>query len=164
MQGPHPHLGRNLRPAWAGMALAVFISISVALTPCPAMSDAGRKARGGGVVCDVVDRIEVNHFLNAFGETTLDQVIFWGYSTGLECYVVRDWRSLKSKSQLPVKCGTGYRAVWWDTRDQCMRSVWAGSFVETFTDFDPETTNQEICDRNFRVPLTAPVVRKAVAK
>ncbi len=118
------------------------------------------------VAKDHCDRIELNHVLAADGSESLFQVIFWDFSP-THGYVVRAWRSHKSFSQSPYRVPTSppgkpiYRAHWHDSRDgNCPREVTANSFVETWTDFDAESVNQEILDRNDRRELTVPVKRK----
>lgn len=120
---------------------------------------------GGGLsrpVRDHVSRIELNHVLDSCGNESLFQVIFWDFSPSQSCYVVRAWRSHKSFAQSPWRDGSGgYRVIWHDSRDgNIAREVTARSFVETWTDFDAESTNQEILDRNERRELTLPVKRK----
>jgi hypothetical protein len=113
---------------------------------------------------DSVDMIEVNHYLNCSGEVQLDQIIFWDFSPGLGCYVVRDWRTCKHYSQVPYRTPDGrFQACWRDSRDQnAMRIVSAGHVMETWTDFDPETANQEKVERNLRVGLSPVKPRKRV--
>lgn len=129
----------------------------LALIACGVTADSGGNARAA--TRDHVDRIEINHFVNSAGETVLDQIIFWDFSPGQPHCVVRAWRSLKdAQSQSPYRVHRNlYRACWHDPRDSnAMRVVTASSVVETWTDFDPETTNQEACDRNCRRELTLP--------
>lgn len=133
------------------------------LSPYPALGDAGRKV-GRGYIVDYVDRIEINHVIDSQGAVTLDQVIFWDYSPGLSAFVVIDWRTLKSFEQVPYKRGLLYVAQWHDTRDNCGRKVIAGEVVETWTAYDAENANQEICDRNERRGLTRPEKVKARVK
>lgn len=113
---------------------------------------------GGGLsrpVRDHVARIELNHVLNSEGETTLDQVIYWDYSP-THGYVVRAWRSCKCFSQVPYRASPRlYRAHFHDSRDgNCSREATAGSFVETWTDYDAESINQAVVDRNERRELS----------
>lgn len=111
---------------------------------------------------DHVDRIELNHVLNTTtGEVQLDQVIFWDYSP-THGYVVRAWRTHRCFSQTPYRVTPRLvRARWHDSRDgDASREVTAGSFIETWTDFDPETANQAVIDRNSRRELiSAPASR-----
>ncbi len=172
MQGTQTYLGWNLLgdsgstscrlDHLAVTAIAFFISISVAvLSPYPALGDAGRKV-GRGVVVDVVDRIEINHVMDHNGAVALDQVIYWDYSPGLAAFVVIDWRTLKNFSQVPYRRGLLYVSEFHDTRDSCRRKIVAGEVIETWTTYDAENANQEICDRNERRGLTRPEKRKAV--
>lgn len=120
---------------------------------------------GAGVrpVRDHCDRIEINHFCDhQTGLVHLDQIVFWDFSPGQPHCVVRAWRSLKdAQSQSPYRVHRNlYRACWHDARDSnAMRVVTAGSFVETFTDYDPEIVNGEAFDRNCRKDL-APKVKR----
>lgn len=104
---------------------------------------------------DVVDRIEINHFMNDEGIEQLNQVIFWNYSPSLESYVVCSWRSVKPDMNMPYKTKAGgYVMHWHDTRDGVYRKVYAKTLIETYTNYDPETTNQELVDRLVRKELT----------
>lgn len=102
---------------------------------------------------DVVDRIEINHFINDEGVEQLNQVIFWDYSPSLNMYVVRSWRSVKPDMNLPYKTKSGYVMHWHDTRDSVSRKVYTKQVITTFTNYDPETVNQEFLDRNERREL-----------
>lgn len=105
-------------------------------------------------VSDSVDIIEINHFLNDSGQTQLDQFIFWDYSPSLGEYVVVAWRSIKTEDR-PYKSGSNYVLTFKDTRDgSILRKVYAKHIRETWTDYDPETVNQEYLDRNNRRELT----------
>jgi hypothetical protein len=109
---------------------------------------------------DVVDRIEINHVLNPAGDVLLDQVIYWDFSPHQSRYVVRARRQLRTPALVPYRSGSLYRACWRDARDgNVTRVVTAREVVETWTDFDPETANQEVVDRNFRRELRT--VRRA---
>lgn len=107
---------------------------------------------------DIVDVIEINHFINSFGEEQLNQVIFLDYSPTHEAYIVRAWRSIKQErvqSISPYKIKGGlYVLCWQDSRDEKFRKVFAKSVTETWTNYDPETVNQELLDRNLRKELT----------
>jgi hypothetical protein len=108
-------------------------------------------------IADSVDVIEINHYLNAAGETLLDQIIFWDFCPCRARYVVRSWRSLKSPSQIPYRAAEKFEVCWRDNRDGCvLRKVRANSVRETWTDYDPETANQEVVDRNCRRELSVP--------
>jgi len=132
------------------------LSLVAALALLTADSGSGRPLR------DHCDRIELNHVLDSCGNESLCQVIFWGFSPAHDTYIVRAWRSHKSFAQSPWKAGPNlYRVCWHDSRDgNAMRDVTAGSFIETWTDYDAESTNQEIVGRNERRELTPPVKRK----
>jgi hypothetical protein len=128
-----------------------------ALALIAADSGSGRPLR------DHVSRIEINHVVNAEGEVTLDQVIFWDFSPSQSCYVVRAWRTHKHFAQSPWRAGPSlYRTCWHDSRDgNAMREVTAGSFIETWTDHDPESNNQAVLDRNLRRELSQPKARRS---
>lgn len=119
------------------------------------ITDIGLRRGTTSLVEDVVDVIEINHFMNAEGQEQLHQIIFYDYSPNLQTYVVRAWRTVKNPPQLPYKQGKQYVIVWNDTRDNnTFRKVYAKSVRETWTDYDPETVNQEYLDRNLRRELT----------
>jgi hypothetical protein len=126
-----------------------------ALALIAADSGSGRPLR------DHVSRIEVNHVVSATtGDVHLDQVIYWDRTRDNSQFVVRAWRSLKSFSQVPYRVskrgqvGGQFESHFHDHRDGVRRHVTADSFIETWTDFDPEVSNQEILDRNLRRDLT----------
>jgi len=129
-----------------------------ALALIAADSGSGRPLR------DHCDRIEINHVVNTTtGEVQLDQIIYWDYSP-THGYIVRAWRTHKCFSQSPYRVTPNlYRSSFHDSRDQnASREVTAGSFIETYTDHDPESNNQEIVGRNERRELSVP--RKAVKR
>lgn len=114
--------------------------------------DGGPKSKN--IIEDSVDIIEINHFMNSSGESQLDQVIFWDYSPSLGKYVVVAWRSIKPGFPYPYQTKSGYELLWKDTRDNTIRRVVSKSRTETWTDYDPETANQELLERNLRRELT----------
>jgi len=127
-----------------------------ALALIAADSGSGRPLR------DHVDRIEINHVVDSHGEVSLDQIIYWDFSP-THGYVVRAWRTHKCFSQSPYRVTPSlYRSNFHDTRDQnAMREVTAGSFIETWTDHDPESNNQAVLDRNLRRELSPPKARRS---
>lgn len=123
--------------------------------------DSGSKNKS--IIEDSVDLIEINHFINSDGEVHLDQVIFWDYSPSVGRYIVVAWRGIKPGFPYPYKTKSGYELVWNDTRDNTTRRVLSKSKIETWTDYDPETANQEFLDRNLRRDLTQkPNKKKAI--
>jgi len=144
------------------MTLKRSLLVAAILLSDTAPADSGRHIGQPVESCDVV---EVNHYQNDDGEVVLEQIIFWDHSPGLGRMVVRAWRSLKRPTQLPYVTPAGdYQAAWHDTRDGGLcRVVRARSRVETWTDYDPETVNQELLDRNQR-PELAPQPKRAAKK
>lgn len=100
-----------------------------------------------GLICDVrevnsnfavdhVDVIEINHRI-IDGKVNLKQIIFYNWSNWKGKYVVVAWHVYKSSSQDPFKHQNGYLTIFYDTRDNVYRKVYAKSLTETWTDYDP---------------------------
>jgi len=88
-----------------------------------------------------VDLIEVNHYHDEHGRLIFDQVIFYDWSPIDGRYQVRDWRLLKSPSQVPRRNwrSGGYQVIWNDERTgDTLRQIDARSLRETWTNHDPE--------------------------
>lgn len=96
---------------------------------------------------EVIDRLELNHVYDGAGDIKLDQYIFWDYSPSMSLYVVRDWKTVKEEK--PYKSGKFY-VLFFKDRDGIVRKIFAKSFVETWTDYDPESVNQETVPRDNR--------------
>lgn len=109
-----------------------------------------------GTLAESCDLIELNHFYDEQGRLVFDQVIFhdWGYPLP-ETYNVRSWRLVKHESQLPYPCYGGgprmYRALWLDGERN--RLIYAPSYRETWTQYDPELTEREKLPREQRREL-----------
>lgn len=102
---------------------------------------------------DHVDLVEVNHHYDEQGRLLFDQVIFYEWSPDQQRYNVRDWRLVKSPSQLPVRQSDGsFLAVWHD--DRILRRVQARTKTESWTQYDPELVERQFLARNKRVNLT----------
>lgn len=82
------------------------------------------------VARDSVDLAEVNHFYDENGRLVFDQLIAWDWDGSR--FQVRDWRLIKSESQIPQPDPAGgYSAMWLD--GEVMRRVHAKAFRETWS-------------------------------
>lgn len=90
------------------------------------------------VAVDQVDLIEYNHFYDEQGRHVFDQLLFYDWSRRDARYQIRDWRLVKTTTQLPRKDAKRglYTATWHD--GQVMRQVRATAIRETWTQYDPE--------------------------
>ncbi len=103
-----------------------------------------------------VDLIEVNHHYDKHGWLVMDQVIFYQWCPLQSRYRVRDWRPLKSFTQVPVKdFRTGkYTTIWKDGRNY--RCITAHQYRETWTAYDPELIDSMQAPKQYRKTLTKP--------
>jgi hypothetical protein len=102
-------------------------------------------------VTERVDLVEVNHDFDDAGRFKLDQVIFYEW-TGSR-YDVIAWRLMKSPRQLPVRDweNGGYSCLWYD--GEVLRSIWAASIRETWTQSDPEVDERAFLPKERRREL-----------
>ncbi len=106
------------------------------------------------VARDEVDLIEINHFHDEQGRLVFDQVIFYDWSPMHSRYLVRAWRLLKTKSQIPVKDWEPterFNAIWHD--GDTLRKVSARVLKETWTQHDPELVAREYLPKEKRREL-----------
>ena len=117
-------------------------------------SFAGGNARP--VLEDHVDLIELNHHYDKHGLLVMDQVIFYHWCPVQSRYRVRDWRPLKSSTQVPSKdFRTGkYSTTWKDGRNY--RRITAEQYRETWTAYDPELIDSMKAPKQYRKTLTKP--------
>jgi len=109
------------------------------------------------VTVDEVDLVELNHFYDDQGRLVFDQVIYYDWSPIHSRYQVRDWRLLKSSTQIPLRDwrGGGYVSEWEDFKQRNgMRRVKAKSLRETWTQHDPELVEREFLAQEKRAELT----------
>lgn len=94
-------------------------------------------------ICEAVDLIEVNHFYDEQGRLVFDQAIFYEWSQKHDRYMIRAWRLVKNKSQLPQQDHRrgGWLTVWHD--GEILRRVWSQSYRESFTQYDPELAERD---------------------
>lgn len=104
------------------------------------------------ILSDRVDVIELNHFYDCeHGRLVFDQLIFKSWD-GTR-HQVRAWRLVKQPSQIPTRDPAGgYSVTWLDGDD--VRRVWAKSYVESWTQDDPELAEREILPKEQRRELT----------
>ncbi|MCA9124803.1 MAG: hypothetical protein H6822_27170 [Planctomycetaceae bacterium] len=109
------------------------------------------------VTVDQVDLIEVNHFYDDQGRLVFDQVIYYDWSEERSRYQVRDWRLLKTPTQIPLRDWRdgGYVSEWQDFKQRNgLRRVKAKAVRETWTQYDPELVEREFLAQEKRESLT----------
>ena len=108
----------------------------------------------GNVAIDQVDLIEYNHFYDEQGRHVFDQLIFYDWSRRDSRYQIRDWRLIKSPTQVPHKDEKRnlYTVTWHD--GQVLRQVRAISIRETWTQYDPELVERAVLPKEQRRELT----------
>lgn len=109
------------------------------------------------VTVDEVDLVEVNHFYDDQGRLVFDQVIYYDWSPVHSRYQVRDWRLLKSPTQIPLRDwrAGGYVSEWEDFKQRNgLRRVKTKSVRETWTQHDPELVEREFLAQEKRAELT----------
>jgi len=108
---------------------------------------------GDTILIDRVDLVEVNHFYDEQGRLVFDQLIFYDWEPEKSAYVVRAWRLLKTRQQIPQRDWSrgDYRVVWQD--GDAMRTVRAQAYKETWTQSDPELINRKYRAKEDRLDL-----------
>ena len=112
------------------------------------------------VLSDKVDLIEINHCYDEKGQLVFDQLLFYDWSPTKCHYDVRDWRLLKNPIQVPRRNheAGGFVAVWRD--GQVMRKVHAETIRESWTQYDPEITEQQFLPKEQRRPFPKLTARR----
>ncbi len=109
------------------------------------------------VTVDQVDLVEINHFYDDQGRLVFDQLIYYDWSSVQHRYQVRDWRLLKTPTQVPLRdWRTGcYVSEWEDFKQRNgLRRVKSKSVRETWTQYDPELVEREFLAQEKRAELT----------
>ena len=120
----------------------ILATIAVALLPSE------------GVVQDRCDVIEVNHYHGDDGRLIQTQVIFWDYQDDKPGEQVAAWRLWKNPSRLPTKNQfTGEWELLFND-EGTMRMVTAGSYRETWTQFDREMESRRDLPKSEQRGLT----------
>ncbi len=105
------------------------------------------------IVSEKVDLIEINHCYDENGQLVFDQLLFYDWSPAKARYDVRDWRLIKSPVQVPHRNREtgGFVVIWRD--GTTMRRIHAESIRETWTQHDPEITEQQFLAKSMRRPF-----------
>ena len=101
--------------------------------------------------------MEVNHFYDDQGRLVFDQVIYYNWCPVRNRYQVRDWRLLKTPTQVPLRDWRdgGYVSEWEDFKQRNgLRRVKSKSVRETWTQHDPELVEREFLPQEKREELT----------
>lgn len=86
-------------------------------------------------ITDHVETIEHNHFYDEHGKHVFDQHIFRSEDE------IIDWRLAKATTQAVYADRGAYRLDWCD--GNCIRTVWAARYIETWKQYDPELVERE---------------------
>jgi hypothetical protein len=110
---------------------------------------------GGSVATDQVDLIEYNHFYDEQGRHVFDQLIFYEWSRSESRYQIRDWRLIKTSTQIPYRDVRRnlYVVSWHD--GQHLREVRSDQIRETWTQYDPELVERSVLPKEQRRELTS---------
>lgn len=111
------------------------------------------------VVRERVDVAELSHFYDDQGRLVLDQVIFYDWDPHHERFQVRAWRLVKNGApSIERDWGSGgWDTIWLD--GEILRHIKAGSFRETWPQYDPELAEREYLPKEKRREL-----RKSAAR
>lgn len=96
---------------------------------------------------NTVDVIELNHFYDENGKHVFDQLIFYDWNKYTCRHDVVAWRLVKD-GNLPTKYLGRYRSCWSD--GGVWRTVYATSYRESWTQYDPELVERSNLDKNKR--------------
>jgi len=105
---------------------------------------------------DRVDLVEINHFYDDQGRLVFDQIVYYEWSHEHGRFHVRDWRLLKSSTQIPLRNWRegGYVSEWNDFKQRDgLRRVEAKLIRETWTQYDPELIEREFLPQEKRREL-----------
>ncbi len=103
------------------------------------------------ILRDEVDLVEYNHYHDANMRHVFDQIIFYDWSDQKKVFMVRDWRLVKSESQIPKREKDYFIIRWHD--DGVLREVKASFRRETWTQYDPELIERNNLPQDQRILL-----------
>lgn len=95
--------------------------------------------REDGVLRDHCERLEQNHYHNENGELVFSQIVGWDQRH------VFFWRLNKDSELIPERTQSGWVLRWNDRGS--LREVHARSYAESWTQWDIETADRELCPR-----------------
>ena len=109
------------------------------------------------VVQEQFSKIELNHFFDECGRAVYSQLIFWQHNRSAGRDEVRHWRLYNAKDDR-IRFGCEFvNFSWMDLENEqnlfTFRDAKSRSFVETFSQTDPERANKKILDERNRVQL-----------
>ena len=111
-----------------------------------------------GTLAETCDLIELNHKYFPNGNLEFDQVIFYDWCELDARYNVLAWRIVKHESHLPYPYYGGgprmYRALF--PEGNVNRLIYAPSYRETWTQYDPEVVEREHLPKERRRELRKP--------
>jgi len=116
----------------------------------------GGQGERSTMICEQVDLIELNHFIDEDGREVFRQVIFYDWSESHHRFHVRAWRLVKEESQLPRRRWnpSRYQCTWHD--EGLLRRVTARHLRETWSQKDPERVNRKLLPEDQRIGLFTP--------
>lgn len=103
------------------------------------------------MLCDTVDRVEVNHVYDGLGQSVFSQIIWSDWSAIDGRFQVRAWRLIKVQAIVPKRRGGYWVSRWLDGGKR--REVRAKQYRETWTQHDPELLEREMLPKKLRTGL-----------
>lgn len=103
------------------------------------------------ILKEKVDLVEYNHYHDANMKHVFDQIIFYDWSDQKKAFMIRDWRLVKTESQIPKREKDYFIVRWHD--DGILREVKASYRRETWTQYDPELIGRNDLPQDQRILL-----------
>ncbi len=105
---------------------------------------------------DSVDLIEHNHFYDERGAHVFDQIIYYEWCCDTSSFMIIDWRLVKPTNIgiIPQKSDV-YSSIWFDS--YTIRKIRSKSYVETWTQYDPELLHRSILPKDDRAELSTKI-------
>lgn len=99
--------------------------------------------------------IEKNNFHDGEGRLVFTQLIVWQDELPY-ANVVKDWRMYDKINPIVTRRGNEWRMTFWDEAFHTMRVIRSPSFIETWTQHDPELLDRERVKTECRSGLGEP--------
>lgn len=107
----------------------------------------------GGVACDYVDLVEVNHVHDQRGKRMYSQALFYDWLPRRGEYQVRAWRLLKDEADRPERDFQRGDWVMIFTEGSRLREVRAAVYRESWTQYDREQAERDRLPKDYRPGL-----------
>lgn len=102
------------------------------------------------------DRVEVNHHYDPNGKLLFDQVIWYNWNHTICRYEVIDYRMVKGNSLYPKYHSQKQQHISTFLEGEILREISADSYIETWTQYDPEFLERDILAKERRKLLSQP--------